>query len=410
MAHPPRNTDGYVPHPAGFGKPKADAGGFPLNGVRSLHPMLLLIPGPVTTRPEVRAALDVDIAPWDFDFRPIYAGVREKLLRIANGAEHEHTALPLPGCGHFVTEAAIRSFVPPNGRILIPMTGSYSDRMIRLTREAGRIPVPLPIVETEKAPPQAIADTLEHDPSITHVGLVQSETGSGVVHDVDTIGAVVEAHGRRMIVDAVSAFGALPLDMRAHPEIDAAVFTANKCLESLPGMAYAIARIDRLEQCAGIAGSWSLDLSDVYSQVVTRGDGRPRFTPPAQIVNALNTALDFLDQEGGPEARLARYTANARTIYDGMIGLGLLPFLRPEQQGPIIVNVHAPDDPAWNLQRFVEALKLRGVLISNFYNTPTPGFRVGCIGAITPNDMNGAIKAMRLALTDIGVNHQAGET
>jgi 2-aminoethylphosphonate-pyruvate transaminase len=373
-------------------------------------PMLLLIPGPVTTRPEVRAALDVDIAPWDFDFRPVYAGVREKLLRLANGVEHEHTALPLPGCGHFVTEAAIRSFLPSGGRILIPMTGSYSDRMIRLTREAGRIPVPLPIVETEKAEPEAIADALEHDPSITHVGLVQSETGTGVVHDVDTIGAMVKARGRRMIVDAVSAFGALPLDMSAHPEIDAAVFTANKCLEALPGMAYAIARIDRLEQCAGIAGSWSLDLSDVYSQVVTRGDGRPRFTPPAQIVNALNTALDFLDREGGPEARLARYTANMRAIYDGMIGLGLLPFVRPEHQGPIIVNVHAPDDPAWNLQRFVDALKLRGVLISNFYNTPTPGFRVGCIGAITPNDMKGAIEAMRLALTDIGVNHQAGET
>ena len=127
---------------------------------------------------------------------------------------------------------------------------------------------------------RAIAEALEHDPTITHVGLVQSETGSGVVHDVDTIGAVVNAAGRRMIVDAVSAFGALPMDMSAHPEIDATVFTANKCLEALPGMAYAIARIDRLEQCAGIAGSWSLDLSDVYAQVVTRGDGRPRFTPP----------------------------------------------------------------------------------------------------------------------------------
>ena len=103
-----------------------------------------------------------------------------------------------------------------------------------------------------------------------------------------------------MIVDAVSAFGALPMDMSAHPEIDAAVFTANKCLEALPGIAYAIARIDRLEECAGIAGSWSFDLSDVYAQVVTRGDGRPRFTPPAQIVNALNTALDFCDRGRRP--------------------------------------------------------------------------------------------------------------
>jgi 2-aminoethylphosphonate-pyruvate transaminase len=368
-----------------------------------------LIPGPVTTRPEVRAALGVDIAPWDYDFHPVYAGVRGRLLRLASGVETEHAALPLPGCGHFVTEAAIRSFIPPGGRLLIPMTGSYSDRMIRLARECGRDPVPLPIVDFERTEPASIAAALERDATITHVGMVQSETGSGVVHDIDAIGAAVRAQGRRMIVDAVSAFGALPLDVAAHPEIDAAVFTANKCLEGLPGIAYAIARIDRLEECAGIAGSWSFDLSDVYAQVVRSGDGRPRFTPPAQIVNALNVALDFLDQEGGRAARLTRYTANMRTLRDGMTRLGLRLFVRTEHQGPIIVNVHAPDDPAWHLQRFVDALKSRGVLISNFYNTPTPGFRVGCIGAISPSDMEAAVAAMDLALNDIGVK-QRGET
>ncbi len=354
--------------------------------------------------------MGVDIAPWDFEFRDVYAGVRARLLRIANGVEGEHVALPLPGCGHFVTEAAIRSFIPPGGRLLVPMTGSYSDRMVRLASEAGRVPVQMQIHATEAIAPDTVADALRNDPTISHVGLVQSETGSGIVHDVDAIGAVVNAHGRRMIVDAVSAFGALPMDIAAHPEIDAAVFTANKCLEAFPGMAYAIARIDRLEECSGIAGSWSFDLADVYHQVVTRGDGRPRFTPPAQIVNALNTALDFLDREGGRAARLARYTANMRTLYDGMIAIGLTPYVKPEHQGPIIVNFHAPADPAWNLQRFVDALKLRGVLISNFYNTPTPGFRVGCIGAITPADMAGAVAAMDLALKDIGVNKRAGET
>ena len=199
--------------------------------------------------------------------------------------------------------------------------------MIRLAREAGREPVPMPIAATETIEPANVGAALERDPTITHVGLVQSETGSGIVHDVDAIGAVVRAHGRRMIVDAVSAFGALPMDMSAHPEIDTAVFTANKCLEALPGIAYAIARIDRLEQCAGIAGSWSFDLADIYAQVIRSGDGRPRFTPPAQIVNALNAALDFFDLEGGRAARLARYTANMRTLYDATIDLGLTPYV-----------------------------------------------------------------------------------
>src|SRR3984957_18696762 len=132
MVRPPRCTGGYVPHPPGFGKQQPNVGGFSADSVRSLRPMLLLIPGPVATRPEVRAALGVDIAPWDFDFLHIYAGVRNRLLSVANGVPGEHTALALPGCGHFVTEAAIRSFIPPGGRLLFPMTGSYSDRMVRL--------------------------------------------------------------------------------------------------------------------------------------------------------------------------------------------------------------------------------------------------------------------------------------
>ena len=214
--------------------------------------MLLLIPGPVMTRPEVRAAAGVDIAPWDFDFGPIYGGVRSRLQAIAHGVPDEHVVLPLPGCGHFVTEAAIRSFIPPGGRILVPMTGGYADSLVHLARDAGRDPVPLPIVQTETIPPPAtVAEALERDPTITHIGLVQSETASGVVNDVDAIGAIVKTHKRRMIVDAVSAFGALPLDMSAHPEIDAAVFTGNKCLEGLPGIGFAAARIDRLLECQG---------------------------------------------------------------------------------------------------------------------------------------------------------------
>ena len=171
------------------------------------------------------------------------------------------------------------------------------------------------------------------------------------MHDVAAIGAVVRRLGRRLIVDAVSAFGALPLDLSAQPEIDAVVFTSNKCLEGMPGMAFAIARIDRVEACAGNAGSWSLDLSEHLRTCAAHGWGSFRFTPPAQVLNACNVALDFFDAEGGQPARLARYTANMRTLYDGVRGLGLTPYLPPEVQGPIIVNVHAPADPAWDLQR-----------------------------------------------------------
>jgi len=368
--------------------------------------MLLLIPGPVTTRPEVRAAMAWDLAPWDNAFRDFLTNLRQRVLRVANATPDAHATLPLQGCGHFITEAAVRTFLPPGGKILIPNTGSYSDRMVRLTREAGRVPISLPINPNQPTDPKAVADALAADPSIGHVGVVYSETGSGVVHNARAIGDVVRAAGRRMIVDAVSAFGALPFDMSAQPEVDAIVFTSNKCIEALPGMAFAVARIDRLEACAGNAGSWSFDLSDIHAHAQHSGPGSFRFTPPAQVLAAFDRALDFYDAEGGQPARLARYTANMRAFHDGIGAVGLTPYLSPEHQGPIIVNVHAPADPAWNLQRFVDALKARDVLISNFYNTPTPTFRVGCIGAITPDDMRRAVAAMDAALVEIGVKNR----
>ena len=175
--------------------------------------MLLLIPGPVQTRPEVRAAMAEDIAPWDLDFQRRYAWIRERVRDIAGGVAGVHATLPLQGAGHFVVEAAIRTFVPAGGRILIPHNGTYADRMIRLAREAGREPVVLDLPDTRGVRAEEITAALRADPSISHVGVVYSETGSGILNDPAVVGAAARALGRRTIVDAVSAFGVLPFDL-----------------------------------------------------------------------------------------------------------------------------------------------------------------------------------------------------
>ena len=366
--------------------------------------MLLLIPGPVTTDARVKAAMAQDYAPWDNDFRHTYRQVCDGVLRAAQGAPDEHAALALPGCGHFAVEAAIRTFVPPGGRLLAPSTGAYAARLQRLAGDAGRIAVPLPVGATERVDPQAVAAALERDPSLTHLALVYSETGSGICHDVPELARIAHALGRRVIVDAVSAFGALPLDLGSLPAVDAVVLTANKCLEGLPGAAFVVARRDRLEAAHGNAGSWSLDLADIYQHTLQPNAG-PRFTPPAPTLAALAVALDLYHEEGRV-ARLARYTANMRALYDGIGALGLTPYLPPALQGPIVVNVRAPVAPTWNLQLFVDALKRRGYVLSNFYNTEQPTFRVGCIGAFGPDQMRRAVDAMGAALGDIGITRR----
>lgn len=372
--------------------------------------MLLLIPGPVTTHPDVRAAANRDVAPWDQAVRDEIGLLLTRLRVLAGGRDGMETALSLPGSGHFIVEAAIRSFVLPaidqghgtSGGILIPATGQYSDRMMRLAREAGRRVTVLPASLTAPLDPVSVAAALADDPSITHLGLVYSETSSGIIHDAKAIGAVVRQQGRRMILDAVSAFGALPIAIADHPEIDAMVFSANKCLEGLPGFAIAISPIARLLEAHGKAGSWSFDLGDVYANGLENGHGAGRFTPPIQPMVALHTALDRLDAEGGPAARLRRYRANMEALYEGMESLGLRPILPRALQGPIIMNVAAPAHPDWDLKLFAEALKRRGVLISNFRNTEQPSMRIGAIGAIGTAEIRRAVAAMGETLDDLG--------
>ena len=362
--------------------------------------MLLLIPGPVTTRPEIRAAAARDYAPWDLEFRALVRRVCDDVLTIAGGRPGEHATLPLQGCGHFAIEAAIRSLVPPGGRLLVPMSGQYADRLARLAREAGREVSELPLPPDCPADPACIEAALRADPAVSHLATVYSETSTGLVHPVPALASVAAQAGRRVIVDAVSAFGALPLDLSALPAVDAIVFTANKCMEGLPGAVFVIARTDRLRD-VGQAGSWSFDLANIH-ETSLRSPGAHRFTPAAGIVAAFAVALEFHRAEGGQPARLARYRANQEALCSGVRGLGLRPMLPAASQGPIIVNVAAPDSPAWDLQRFVDLLKGRGVLISNFGNTVEPSIRVGCIGAVQPADMRRAVAAMGESLAEMG--------
>ena len=365
--------------------------------------MLLLIPGPVTTHPSVRAAAAQDYAPWDLGFRSLLTAIRERVLVIAGGRVGEHTVLPLQGCGHFAMEAAFRTFVAPGGTVLVPLTGEYADRLVQLATEAGRRVTTLAVSPTERVDSAAVEAALTADPSISHLAIVYSETATGIVHDAPALARVAGRVGRRVLIDAVSAFGAMPVDIGHLPMVDSIAFTSNKCLEGLPGMALTVARVDRLRACAGQAASWSLDLADVHAHGERVGLGSHRFTPAAQAVAAFAAALDRFDAEGGQPARLARYIANMRVIYDGVRSLGLRPCLPLDVQGPIVVNVEAPTNPAWNLQAFVDHLKRRGILISNFYSTAEPSFRIGCIGAVTPDDMRAAMQAIGEAMNELGL-------
>jgi len=245
---------------------------------------------------------------------------------------------------------------------------------------------------------------LAGDASITHVGLIHCETSTGMENPLAAIADVVARHGKGLIVDAMSSFGALPIDARSTP-FDAMIAASGKCVEGPPGMGFVLVRKGLLARCAGNSTSLVLDLADqwAYMEKTTQW----RFTPPTHVVVALNAALDQFIAEGGRPARLARYTANYETLVAGMRELGFQPFLDPAIQSPIIVTFHAPADARYAFKEFYDRVRDKGFILYPGKLTQVETFRVGCIGAIGPDEMRHAVNAVRDTLAEMGIKHVA---
>jgi 2-aminoethylphosphonate-pyruvate transaminase len=364
---------------------------------------ILLTPGPLTTSLQTKAAMLRDWGSWDSSFNAVTREVRDKLSRIIE-ADGAHACVPMQGSGTFAVEAAINTLVPRDGHVLVLINGAYGKRMAKLTGMMGR---KLSVFETPddvRTTADDVDSLLTRDPSITHVGLIHCETSTGILNPLAEIAAAVARHGRSLIVDAMSSFGALPIDARAL-RFDALIAASGKCVEGPPGMGFVIVRKGLLENCAGNSTSLALDLADqwAYMEKTTQW----RFTPPTHVVVALNAALDQYIGEGGQPARLARYTANCAALMSGMRELGFQSFLPPDIQAPIIVTFHAPADPRYAFKEFYDHVRDKGFILYPGKLTQLETFRVGCIGAIGPDEMRHAVNAMRDTLAEMGIKQVA---
>ncbi len=359
----------------------------------------LLTPGPLTTSAQTKEAMLHDWGSRDSRFIEINARVRRRLVAIAGGAE-SHVCVPLQGSGTFVVEAALGTLVPRDGKALVLVNGAYGTRMVRMLDTMGRAHA---VLETpEDTPPNAgeVAARLAADGAITHVLAVHCETTSGILNPVEAIAEVTADHERSLIIDAMSAFGAIPLDARTTP-FDALMASSNKCLEGVPGMGFAIIRRQALEEAAGNAHSLSLDLHDQWTAMEKTRQWR--FTPPTHVVVAFDKALDQFEAEGGVMGRHARYAANCRILVEGMRGLGFRTLLPDTLQAPIIVTFHMPRDPGFHFQAFYDSLGRRGYVIYPSKLTVADSFRIGCIGHLGAAEMKGALEAIRETLAEMGV-------
>jgi len=344
-----------------------------------------------------------DWGSWDSQFNAVTAVVRDRLLAIVC-AEGSHVCVPMQGSGTFSVEGAVNTLVPRDGHLLVLINGAYGKRFAKLAQMMGRR---VSIFETPEDVQTTAADVerlLSGDRSVTHVGLVHCETSTGILNPLPEIADVVARHGKSLIVDAMSSFGAIPIDARTMP-FDALIAASGKCIEGPPGMGFVIARKSVLERCAGNSTSLSLDLHDQwqYMEKTTQW----RYTPPTHVLVALAAALESFAGEGGQPARLARYTGNCDTLVRGMAELGFRPFLDPAIQAPIIVTFHAPVDPRYAFRTFYDSVREKGFILYPGKLTQVETFRVGCIGAIGPDEMRHAVNAIRDTLAELRIDRVA---
>ncbi len=359
----------------------------------------LLTPGPLTTARATKEAMLRDWGSRDTAFIDLNGRVRQRLLAIS-GTIDSHVCVPLQGSGTFIVEATLGTLVPRHGKALVVVNGAYGHRMARMLEIMGRAHTLLETAEEIPSDPAAVAAALDRDSAITHVLVVHCETTSGILNPVEAIADVVAAQRRHLIIDAMSAFGAIPFDGAAVP-FDALMASSNKCLEGVPGMGFAIIRRDAILASAGNAHSLSLDLHDQWTSM--EKNGQWRFTPPTHVISAFDHALDRFEKEGGVAGRHARYAENCGILIDGMAEMGFVPLLPSHLQAPIIVTFRMPGDSGFDFQAFYDALQGRGYVIYPGKLTVADSFRIGCIGDLDAKVMRNALAAIRETLDEMGV-------
>jgi 2-aminoethylphosphonate-pyruvate transaminase len=359
-----------------------------------MNPYLLLTPGPLSTSASVKETMLRDWCTWDDDYNlGVVQDIRARLTALSGSEPAAYTCVLMQGSGSFSVEAALGTFVPRgNARLLICANGAYGERMITTATVMGLSNTALRFGETDPVDPARLAAALAADPTLTHVAVVHNETTTGMMNPLPEIAAAVKIAGRVLLVDAMSSFGGVPIDMAALG-IDVLVSSANKCIQGVPGFGFVLARRSLLETCAGNSRSHSLDLHDQW-QTMEKQKGKWRFTSPTHVVRAFQQALNEFDAEGGVPARHARYSENQRILVDGMEALGFRCLLPRALHSPIITSFHNPESPAYTFRQFYDRLKARGFVIYPGKVSNADCFRIGTIGEVVPNDIRRLLAAV----------------
>ncbi len=360
----------------------------------------LFTPGPLTTSLTVKQAMLRDVGSRDIEFIRTLADVRSGILDVTGTDNDEFETIIVQGSGTFAIEAILTTASPLNALWLVIENGAYGARIVKILDRLKINKIVLKYPENIIPDLEEITRTLNDNPAITHVAIIHNETTTGIVNPVGRVGEIVRDAGRIYFVDAMSAFGAIPVDL-VKCSIDYLACCANKNFEGVPGFGFVVAKKEVLEKTEGNAQSLVLDLYDQWKGF--EKNGQFRFTPPTHSIMAFKQALLELKQEGGIKARAARYRENYETLVSGMRELGFTEYLDPKLQGYVIVSFYYPAHPNFKFEEFYQKLFDKGYVIYPGKLSNADCFRIGTCGRLFKSDMQDLLNAIKETLQEMKI-------
>ncbi len=356
----------------------------------------LLTPGPLTTSMTTKEAMLHDWGSRDKKFIDLNSSIRDSLVKLIDG-EDNYQCVPMQGSGTFAVESMVSSLTSKDSKILILINGAYGQRMKKMCTYLNRDFIEYEVAEHEVHELVKIEELIDNN-DLTHVFTVYCETTSGILNPIEDIAKLVESKKLSLFIDAMSAFGALPLSAK-NVSFDAVAASSNKCLEGVPGVGFILVKNNVIQNAKGNSHSLSLDLYDQWQAM--EKNKQWRFTPPTHVLAAFNQAIKEHEKEGGVQGRYNRYKNNCDIICNGMKELGFEQLLPENLQAPIIITFKQPNDSNFNFDKFYNALSDKNFLIYPGKLTVAETFRIGCIGDLNENDMKETLSAVKEVIQEL---------
>lgn len=361
--------------------------------------MILLNPGPANTTETVKRALVCeDICPREHEFGDVMERVADGITRVVHGGQ-DFVSVLFGGSGTAAVEAAVASTVSESGRLLVVDNGAYGKRIAQIAAQY-RMPHDVEDFGVGGWPDLDRIEGALKKQRYSHVAIVHHETTTGMLNPVEPVARLARAAGADVIVDAMSSYAGMPIDVDAMGA-DYLISSSNKCIQGMAGLSFVIARKKKLEALTSLPGRSSyLDLSAQYRFFLNAH--QMRFTPPVQLVYALDQALTEFFAEG-QAARWSRYLSCFEALDGGVRALGFRRLLPERMLSRILTAYLEPDHPRYDYDVMHDHLKRRGFTVYPGKGAKKATFRLANMGAITPADMTRFVAALRETVEEMGL-------